>query len=387
MAKRDYYEVLGVPRSASEADIKKAFRTLAKQYHPDANKDDPNAAEKFKEVNEAYQVLSDADRRAKYDQFGHAAEQMGGAGGNPFEGMGGFNQGDFSGFGDIFDMFFGGQMGRQQGRQRGPARGDDLQYELELTLEEAAFGCKKEIRVPRTEECATCHGSGARPGTTPVTCSKCHGTGQVQVAQNTIFGRFVNVTTCDRCHGTGKIIESPCATCRGRGQVQKMHTVEVNVPGGVDTGSRLRMPGYGERGERGGPAGDLYIVMRVKSDARFKRQDDDLISEVKLSFAQAALGTEVEVPTLDGAEVLKVPEGTQNGETFRLKGKGVKHLRGGGRGDLHVVVSIETPARLSPREKELLREFAELRGERIGGADKDKDKGLFGKFKDALGNR
>jgi molecular chaperone DnaJ len=382
VAKRDYYEVLGVPRNASEADIKKAFRTLARQFHPDANQDDPNAGEKFKEINEAHQVLSDADKRAKYDQFGHAAEQFGGGGGSPFEG--GFGQGDAGGFGDIFDMFFGGQMGGRQQRQRGPARGDDLQYELELTLEEAAFGCKKEIRLPRTDDCPTCHGSGAKAGTTPVTCSKCHGTGQIQVAQNTIFGRFVNVSTCDRCHGAGKIIESPCATCRGRGQVQKMHSVDVNVPGGVDTGVRLRMTGFGERGERGGPAGDLYIIMRVKPDPRFKRQDDDLISNVQISFVQAAMGTEIDVTTLDGTELLKIPEGTQHGDTFRLKGKGVKRMRGNGRGDLHVVVSVQTPTRLSVRERELLRELADIRGERI--ADSDKDKGFFGKVKDALGN-
>jgi len=379
LAKRDYYEVLGVPRNASEADVKKAFRTLARQYHPDANKEDPNAAEKFKEINEAHQVLSDADRRAKYDQFGHAAEQMGGGGGNPFEGM----NGDFSGFGDIFDMFFGGQ-GRQR-QQRGPARGADLQYELDLSLEEAAFGIKKEIRIPRTEECGTCHGSGAKPGTHPTTCSKCKGTGQIQQAQNTIFGRFVNVAPCDRCGGDGKIIESPCATCRGRGLVQKMHNVEVNIPGGVDTGSRLRMSGFGEKGERGGPAGDLYIVMRVRPDSRFRRQDDDLISEVAISIAQAALGTEVEVPTLDGPELVRIPEGTQHGDTIRLKGKGIKHLRGAGRGDQHVVIGVKVPTKLSPRERELLAELAAIRGEKAGGHDKDQ-KGFFDKVKDAINN-
>ena len=377
MAKRDYYEALGVPKNASEADIKKAFRTLARKFHPDANKDDPNAAEKFKEINEAYQVLSDADRRAKYDQFGHAAEQMGGMGGNPFEGQ------DFSGFGDIFDMFFGGQMGRQ--RQRGPARGADLQYELDLSLEEAAFGAKKEIRIPRTEDCSTCHGSGAKPGTHPATCSKCKGTGQIQQAQNTVFGRFVNVAPCDRCGGQGKIIESPCTNCRGRGQVQKMHTVEVNIPGGVDTGSRLRMSGFGETGERGGPSGDLYIVMRVRPDSRFKRQDDDLISQVSISMAQAALGTEVEVPTLDGPEQVKIPEGTQHGDTIRLRGKGIKHLRGSGRGDQHVVIDVKVPTRLSPRERELLAELAAIRGEKTGVGDKD-HKGFFDKVKDAINN-
>lgn len=382
LAKRDYYEVLEVPRGASEADIKKAFRTLARKYHPDANRDDPGAAEKFKEVNEAYQVLSDAEKRARYDQFGHAAEQMGGAGGNPFGG--GFGQGDFQGFGDIFDMFFGG--GGRQRNSRGPVRGADLEYNLELSLEEAAFGIKKELRIPRTEDCETCNGSGARPGTQPVTCSKCRGTGQIQVAQNTVFGRFVNVTTCDRCQGEGKIVESPCATCRGRGRVQKAHTVEVNVPGGVDTGQRLRMPGYGESGEKGGPPGDLYIVMRVRPDRRFKRENDDLISEAEVSFVQAALGTEVEVPTLDGPEVVKVPEGTQHGDTIRLKGKGVKHLRGSGRGDQHVVVSVKTPTRLSERERELLREFAGLRGEKVG-VNEQKDKGFFEKVKDVLGGQ
>jgi molecular chaperone DnaJ len=379
LAKRDYYEVLGVPKNASEADLKKAFRGLARQYHPDANKDDPNAAEKFKEVNEAYQVLSDADRRAKYDQFGHAAEQMGGAGGgNPFGGAG--NMGDF---GDIFDMFFGGQMGRRQ--QRGPTRGDDLQYEMDLTLEEAAFGIKKEIRIPRTEDCQTCKGSGAKPGTSPVTCSKCKGTGQIQMAQNTIFGRFVNVATCDRCGGDGKIVESPCVSCRGKGIVQKMHNVEVNIPGGVETGSRLRMSGYGERGDRGGPPGDLYIVMRVRPDSRFQREGDDLISEVTISMIQAALGVEVEVPTLEGPEKVTIPEGTQHGDTIRLKGKGVKHLRGGGRGDQHVVVKVFVPTKLQPKERELLQELAELRGEKTGGGEKQ-HKGLFDKVKDAINN-
>lgn len=381
VAKRDYYEVLGVSRDASEADVKKAFRALARKYHPDANKDDPNAADKFKEVNEAYQVLSDSDRRARYDQFGHASEQMGGGGGNPFEGAG-----DFQGFGDIFDMFFGG--GGRQRNPRGPARGSDLQYNLDLTLKEAAFGIKKELRIPRTEDCETCHGSGAKPGTTPVTCSKCRGTGQIQVAQNTVFGRFVNVTTCDRCNGEGKIIENPCPTCRGRGRVQKYHTVEVNVPGGVDTGSRLRMSGFGEAGERGGPPGDLFIVMRVKSDPHFRRQDDDLITETSVSFMQAALGTEIEVETLDGPEAVKIAEGTQPGDTIRLKGKGVKRLRGSGRGDLHIVITVKTPTRLSEREKELLQELAGLRGEKLGQGDHhEKGKGIFEKVKDALGGR
>ncbi|HEY8346613.1 MAG TPA: molecular chaperone DnaJ [Symbiobacteriaceae bacterium] len=376
--KRDYYEILGVPRNATEEEIRKAFRTLARKYHPDANKDDPNAAEKFKEINEAYQVLSDPEKRARYDQFGHAAEQMN-AGGNPFEGM---DFGD-SPFSDIFDIFFGG--GRQ--RQRGPERGADLQYELEISLQEAAFGCTKEIRVPRTELCDTCHGSGAKPGTSPITCPKCGGTGQIRISQTTVFGRFVNVSTCDRCHGEGRIVEHPCPTCRGRRYVKRFHTVEVRIPAGVDTGSRLRMAGYGESGERGGPPGDLYIVLRVRPDSRFERRGDDIYTEVTISMVQAALGTEVEVPTLEGTETVQIPAGTQHGDTIQLRGKGVRHLRGTGRGDQYVVVRVRTPTHLSERERELLRELAALRGERVLDGDQGKERGLFRKMRNALGNR
>jgi molecular chaperone DnaJ len=374
VAKRDYYEVLGVQKGASEAEIKKAFRGLARQYHPDVNKEDPNAHEKFKEVNEAYQVLSDAQKRQQYDQFGHAAEQ-GGGGGNPFEG-GGFGG---QNVGDIFDMFFGGGRGRNP---RGPVQGDDLQYNMELSLEEAAFGTTKEVRLPVTEECETCHGSGARPGTQPTTCPKCKGSGTITSRQNTIFGQFVNQAPCDRCGGDGKIVESPCPTCRGRGEVQKSRTIEVKIPGGVETGNRLRMAGYGDKGERGGPPGDLYVVMNVRPDRRFKRQGDDLFHEVSISFIQASLGTEVEVPTLDGPETVKIPEGIQPSDTVTMKGKGMKRLRGSGRGDQILVVEVKTPKNLSKRERELLLEFSHLRGERV--QQTAEHKSFFEKLKGAF---
>ena len=371
--KRDYYEVLGVSRDAGEQEIKKAYRKLAREYHPDANQEDPNAAEKFKEINEAYEVLSDSEKRARYDQFGHMGTGAGG-----FEGGAGF--GDLGGFGDIFDMFFGG-MRSGGARPRGPQQGADLRYDLEVTLEEAAFGLEKEIHIPRLEKCPTCGGTGAAPGTHPITCKVCRGTGQVQVAQNTAFGRFVSVRPCDHCGGEGRIIEKPCAECHGSGQVKKGRRIKVKVPPGVDTGSRLRMSGEGEGGIRGGPPGDLYIVINVKQHPVFRRQDDDVLCEVPISFVQAALGTEMEVPTLDGPVKLKIPEGTQTGTEFRLKGKGIPHLRGFGRGDQYVRAMVMTPTRLGEKEKELLRQFAELRGEEVT----QEERGFLKRMKDALG--
>jgi molecular chaperone DnaJ len=373
VSKRDYYEVLGVQRNASEAEIKKAFRSLARKYHPDANKDDPGAAEKFKEINEAFQVLSDPEKRARYDQFGHMGEAGAGGGGFDFSG---FGQG---GFDEIFDMFFGGGT---RARRTGPQRGVDLRAEMAITLEEAAFGGKKEIRIPRTETCDVCHGSGARPGTAPVTCRTCKGSGQVQVVQSTPFGRFVNITTCERCRGEGRIVESPCTECRGAGRVQRMRSVEVNIPPGVDTGQKLRMAGFGEAGQRGGPPGDLYIVIEVMPHKHFRRRDEDLLTEVTISYTQAALGTTVEVSTLEGPHTLQVPEGTQGGEVFRLKGKGMPRLRGYGSGDLHVTIRVEIPRQLSDKERELLQQLAQIRGESVA-----EQKGFFDRVREALGGR
>ncbi|NLZ38982.1 MAG: molecular chaperone DnaJ [Firmicutes bacterium] len=381
MAKRDYYEVLGVSRDASPEEIKKAYRRLARKYHPDVNRDDKNAEEKFKEIKEAYDVLSDPNRRQRYDRFGHAAEEGFGAGG--------FGQGDFSGFGgfeDIFDQFFGGfgGMGGQTRRPTGPQRGKDLRYDLEITLEDAAFGLETKIRVPRSETCNTCGGSGAKPGTSPETCTYCQGTGQQQVARNTAFGRFVSVKTCEACGGTGSFIRERCPQCHGSGQVRRERSISVKIPAGVETGSRLRVSGEGEAGIRGGPPGDLYIIIHVKPHDVFVRQGDDIIVEVPISFVQATLGTELEVPTLKGKAKIKIPEGTQTGTTFRLRGKGIPHLRGYGQGDQHVKVVVKIPKKISPKQRELLLEYARLAGEEVS---TDDNKSFFDKMKDAFGGK
>lgn len=351
MSKRDYYEVLGVGKDASQEDIKKAYRSLARQYHPDVNKAD-DAESKFKEAKEAYDVLSDDQKKAQYDRFGHV---------DPNQGMGGgFNGADFGGFGDIFDMFFGGGQRRNP---NAPQRGGDLQYTLTIEFKEAVFGKKTDIHIPRTETCDTCQGSGAKPGTKPETCGVCHGSGQQEVVQNTAFGRIVNRRVCSACQGQGRIIKDKCGTCHGSGKVKKQRTISLNIPAGVDDGAQLRVTGEGEAGTRGGPPGDLYVVIRVKSHEFFEREGDDIYCEVPLTFAQAALGDEIEIPTLTEKVKLKIPAGTQTDTYFRLKGKGVPRLRGYGQGDQHVKVVVVTPTNMNDEQRELLREFARLSGE------------------------
>ncbi|NPV26861.1 MAG: molecular chaperone DnaJ [Firmicutes bacterium] len=381
MSKRDYYEVLGVSRDANETEIKKAYRKLARQYHPDANPNDKQAEEKFKEINEAYEVLSDPEKRARYDQMGHAAFGNGAEGFGGFGGFSGFGQ-DMGGFGDIFDMFFGGGFGSAN-RRTGPQQGADLRLDLELTFEEAAFGVEKDVEIPRLEKCPACGGSGAEPGTHPATCPACKGTGQIRTTQRAAFGmQFQSVRTCPKCHGEGKIIESPCKECRGQGRVRRVRKIHIRVPAGVDTGSQLRMAGEGEPGLRGGPPGDLYVYIQVKSHPFFERDGDDILCEIPISFVQAALGGEIEVPTLEGKAKLRIPEGTQTGTFFRLRGKGIPNLRGYGRGDQHVKVVVQTPTRLTEKQRELLRQFAEAGGDEV--AENQNKKSFFGKVRDAF---
>ncbi len=358
MAKRDYYEVLGAAKNASEADIKKAYRRLAMKYHPDrATPEDQGQAEtKFKEAKEAYEVLSDPRKRAAYDQFGHAGVEstLGGGGG----GQGGFGGSSFSDiFGDVFGDIFGG--GRGGGHGQRPTRGADLRYNLQLTLEEAVFGTTVKVRVPVLTECGECNGSGARRGSKPTTCATCNGAGQVRIQQ----GFFSIQQTCPRCQGRGTLIEDPCPACRGQGRIEEQKNLSVKVPPGVDTGDRIRLAGEGEGGELGGPPGDLYVQVNVKPHEIFTREDNSLFCEVPICVTAAALGGEMEVPTLDGKVMLKIPPGTQTGKMFRMRGKGVKPVRGGAAGDLVCRVVVETPVNLTERQRELLRELdATLQG-------------------------
>jgi len=352
MSKKDYYETLGVNRDASEDDLKKAYRKMAMKYHPDRNPDNPSAEAHFKEAKEAYETLSDGQKRAAYDQYGHAAFEAGGmGGGNPFGGGAGAQGFDFS---DIFGDIFGGGRG---GNGRSSAqRGSDLRYNLEITLEQAARGTETQIRIPTMAECETCHGSGAKAGTTPTTCTTCGGHGQVRMQQ----GFFSVQQACPRCHGTGKMIASPCKPCNGQGRIKKHKTLSVKIPPGVDTDDRIRLTGEGEHGVNGGPAGDLYVVVQLKSHAVFQRDHNDLHCEMPISFSTAALGGEIEIPTLDGKASIKIPAETQSGKQFRLRGKGIKGVRSSTHGDLHCHVIVETPVNLTDRQKELLREFESI---------------------------
>jgi molecular chaperone DnaJ len=347
--KRDYYEILGVNRNASEDEIKKSFRRLAKQYHPDANPNDPNAAEKFKEIGEAYQVLSDPEKRQLYDRYGH----------NPPQGFGDFT--GFGGFADIFEEFFG-FGGVRAAARRGPQPGAHLKYGLTISLEEAVLGVEKNIEVPRLETCPECHGSGAQPGTTPIRCPQCGGTGEVRRATQSIFGSFVNVTTCPRCEGEGEIVSSPCSTCQGQKRVQVTRKLSVTIPPGIDDGMQIRLAGEGEHGLRGGPPGNLYVVVNIKKHPLFEREGNDLLLNLPINIAQAALGDKIEVPTLNGAVEFTIPPGTQHGQTFHIKGAGVPYLRRNGRGDLIVTAQIIVPKKLNEQQKALLRELARSLG-------------------------
>jgi molecular chaperone DnaJ len=373
MAKRDYYEVLGVSRGATEAEIKSAYRKLAVRYHPDKNPGDEAAEEKFKEAAEAYSVLSDSEQRARYDRFGHAG--VSGAGGASAgwgaQGFGGIEDilGDLFGFGDMFG-------GRSAGGRRGAAqRGADLRYDLEMTLEEAASGMTAQLRIPRLESCETCSGSGAAAGTQPETCPTCAGAGQVRYQQ----GFFSVARTCGQCRGTGRVIKTPCETCRGAGRVEREKQMEVKIPAGVETGSRLRVQGEGEAGTQGGPAGDLYVVIHVKQHDVFERQGNNLYASIPVTFAQAALGADVTVPTLEVEHSLKVPAGTQTGTVFRVKGQGMPALGGRGRGDLFVSVTVVTPTTLTREQRKLLEQLAQIEEKDLS------DKGLMDKVRDIFG--
>ena len=360
---KDYYAILGVDRNATDTELKKAYRKLALQYHPDRNPDDKASEEKFKEINEAYACLSDPQKKAHYDQFGTAEGAGAGAG------FGGFS-GGFGDFGDIFADLFGGSFG---GRGNRPAKGHDLRYDLEINLNDAVFGTEKDIKIPRWENCPACKGTGARPGTEPVVCRTCNGTGQTKLQQ----GFFTIARTCGSCRGEGKIIKDPCTKCHGQGKARRERAVSLKIPAGVDTGIRLRVTGEGEAGSHGGPPGDLYVVLNVAPHPFFKRKENDLLCEVPISFVQAAMGGEIEVPTIDGKETIKVPAGTPSGKVFHLRGKGVPRLQSYGKGDQFVSVFVDVPRKLSTRQKELLREFADISGEDISKGFMDKIKDIF----------
>ena len=374
MSKRDYYEILGVPKNASEDEIKKAYRKLAMKYHPDRNQGGASetAETRFKEAKEAYEMLSDSHKRAAYDQYGHAGVDPNMRGGMGGEGFGGFAEA----FGDIFGDVFGGARGRAGGGRQ-VFRGSDLSYAMEITLEEAAEGKDAQIRIPSWDDCATCHGSGAKPGTKPITCTTCQGAGAVQMRQ----GFFSVQQTCPQCRGTGKIIPEPCTTCHGQGKIKNTKTLEVKIPAGIDDGVRIRSTGNGEPGTNGGPPGDLYIEIRLKKHELFERDGDDLHCVVPVSMTTAALGGEIDVPTLKGTAAIDIPEGTQSGKQFRLRGKGVKGLRASYPGDLYCHIRVETPVKLTEHQRKLLKELDESL-QKGGNKHSPTDKGWFDKARE-----
>ena len=375
--KRDYYEVLGVNKSASEDEIKKAYKKMARKYHPDLNPDNKEAEEKFKEVNEAYEVLSDANKKARYDQFGFAGVDPNygaGAGGGAYE-AGGF---DFGDLGDIFGSFFGGGFNAAQRRNpNAPQRGESIRLGVTISFEEAAFGCEKEVSVDRYETCTSCHGSGCADGTSPEVCPDCHGSGQVQVRRQTPMGVFATTSPCGRCGGKGRIIKTPCTACRGSGLERKRRTIQAKIPAGIDNGQTISIRGQGHAGKNGGPSGDLLITITVRPHELFRREGTSVLCEAPITFAQAVLGAELEIPTIDGKVKYDLPEGTQSGTTFRLKGKGIPELNGRGRGDQYVTVYIETPRNLNREQKEALKKFAES----VGDNNYEERKKFFKKFK------
>lgn len=380
--KRDYYEVLGVQKGCSEDELKKAYRKVAKEYHPDLNPDNPSAEAKFKEANEAFEVLSDANKRARYDQFGHAGVDPSYGGGGGAYGGGGMGGFDFSDVGDIFESFFGGAFGggSRTANPNAPRRGGDARANINLTFMEACKGVSKDIEVSHMEACDECGGTGAAKGTTAATCPDCHGTGQVKVQQRTAFGAISSTRVCPRCNGKGKLVDHPCTKCSGGGRVRKGRKLSVNIPAGIDDGQTLAVRGQGDSGLNGGPAGDLNVTVTVRPDPLYERDGFDIWCEVPITYSQAALGDEITVPTIDGKVTYDMKEGTQPGTVFRLKGKGIQKLSGGGRGDQYVRVVVEVPKSLTKRQKELLKE---LDGE-LTDKQYEKRKGFFDKLRDAF---
>ena len=386
-SKRDYYEVLGVNKNATDDELKKAYRKLAKKYHPDANPDNKQEAEKkFKEVNEAYENLSDPQKRRMYDQFGHNGPQGFGGAGGPFGGQNGYYSytssgfdgfGDFGDLGDIFSSFFGGGFGGKSSsrRQTGPKKGSDLNVHMDITFEQAFLGVEKEVIITRDEECGTCHGTGAKPGTSPVKCTTCNGTGQVRQVQNTILGQMQTTRTCSACHGTGEIIQEPCETCHGRGKVRKQPKIKVKIPAGIDDGQTVVLRGEGEPGEKGGPKGDLYITVKIKRHSIYTRKGNNVLCEVPITITQATLGAELEIPMVDGTkEKYKIPDGTQTGTKFTIRNKGFKNINSSSVGDFIFTVTVQTPKKLKKEQRELLVKLANTMNEQ----PPIKKRGLFG---------